>query len=159
MARPRMPKELHELSGTVSKHPERKQYGSSKGISFPKGTAIPAPKRFSNKTKEAWNRVVPTLVGMQILTSLDLPKLDAMFSFYDTFVKVDAQVNEMQKEDIYRDPDMLDHFRTLTKIRSENWNSFTREASLFGLSPSERAKLQIPDEQEEADELQKLLGV
>jgi P27 family predicted phage terminase small subunit len=157
MGRPRLPKEFHELTGTIKHNPEQKKFGSSKGIAFPRGTIVPPPKHFTQKSKEAWNRVVVTLINLQVLTDLDLPKLDGMFEHYDSWVRIDTEIKELQKnKDMFRDPKLFSYFNSLKKSRLKDWEAFSKEAQAFGMSPSDRTKLQLPEQDNQGDLLELL---
>lgn len=157
--RPRKTKEVLELSGAVTYNKKRyESYGSSKSMAFPRDTHISCPKRFLKKTQQAWNTIIPAKIMEQVLCEEDLPHVEAMFSFYDEYVRIDNKLQAYLKDDDWDfNPDVLKIVRTLMKLKSDAFSHFSEIALRFGVTPVERTKLQMPEESVK-DALDEILG-
>jgi P27 family predicted phage terminase small subunit len=149
------PTQLKILQGTFRRHRAKK--GEPKPAPV---TAVPKPPRHLNGFgKWMWRRIAPELVEKQILTVLDLQALEILCDAYGFYRAARAA--------------MLRKGRTLQQYLSDRnsqttpeatmmrqcWNTFKGFMAEFGLSPSSRAKLDIPTPKgKEQDPMEELLN-
>ena len=159
MARMKQPKELAELNGMTSQHPKRyKTRTSSKTC-----TKVHANKPdFRNEeTSWAWDSIVPALENLKIVTLQDLPTLNEMFDVYDLLVDSKRQYREFldgnDLAEVSRSKDLMTNQKKILDMVNNLWGTWIKYTARFGLTPSDRNNIQIPDTGEE-DPLAVVLG-
>jgi phage terminase small subunit len=159
MARTKQPKELAELNGATGKNPQRyKTRGSSKPCTKVHATK---PKFRNNETGWAWDSIVPALENLKILTLQDLPTLNEMFKVYDNLIDSEAQLQRFMEshdiDEVNNDKVLISNQRKIQDSIVNYHNVWIKFSARFGLTPSDRNNIAIPDSGED-DPLAVVLG-
>lgn len=160
MGRTKQPKEIAELSGSASKNPQRfRGRGSSKST-----VKVHANKpQFRNEeTSNAWDAIVPALETQKILAIQDLPFLGEMFDCLDELVDSKKQLRKFESQfedlnEISNNKELLSNQKRLRESVNMYRGTWIKFASRFGISPTERGNLSLPEDGE-TDPLAVVLG-
>ena len=120
----------------------------------PRPIAPECPDWLADEAKEEWKRVAPKLERLGLLTEIDRTALSAYCQEYARWVEAEAvlakkgTVVETEKGYLYQRPELGIARKALQLIKS--W------CAEFGLTPSSRARMNLPEQPEE-DGLEKLL--
>lgn len=124
-----------------------------------KGELSP-PNHYSARTKQAWNRVIPNIQNLNILTEQDLNSLIAGFDAFEEMVKAQKAIREFDKEHPHLAVEDIKHRKALSQWMLQSMDSANRVFARFGLMPTERTRLNLvgEKEQKEEDPLDVVLG-
>ena len=142
------PKRLQLLQGRPGKRPPANE-------PKPPPIAPECPDWLADEAKEEWRRVAPKLERLGLLTEIDRTALAAYCQEYARWVEAEAvlaevgMVIETEKGYLYQRPELGIARKALQLIKS--W------CAEFGLTPSSRARMNLPEQSEE-DGLEKLLN-
>lgn len=147
MARPRKTPQELELSGTFKKSSARKNWNTRNDRPL---TSKPAPQRFLQRTKVAWNQFMDVKTTQGVLSADDESSVVAMFESLDKYIRFsDMEYEELQSEN----PD-LDRLLKLQKESIKYQQEFRAWAIRFGITPTERTKLSVNPQKEESPMMQ-----
>jgi phage terminase small subunit len=153
-------KEKLELNG-LDKIQRKRYEDRAKTADLPiaQVTAIECPGKYSKETKKAWDAIVPGLLGLKIISEVDLPSLGMMFDAYESYIRYRNREKELQAA---VDWDSEKSVKILTKaasLRRGAFEDFVKLASRFGICPTERARLALNSfEEPKKDPLDLIVG-
>jgi len=154
MGRNRKPLEEHKLQGTVGKHPERKNFGSSALISYKGVTELEPPDCIRLlRARKAFRESSQGLLALGILTPLDAPNYEIAFRCFEKYLLADDALREFEKKMDIADPAEQAQDKLLLKRQKQYYDEWVQMGAKFGFTPADRAKLEMP-EQQMADALQ-----
>lgn len=159
MARNKQPTALAEFTGATARNPKRYAGRSScKGVQL----QISKPAFINSETSSAWDSIVPGLEALGVISIVDVPSLLAMFDHYEKYANVRKLLTEFDAEycrklETFTDMQLVNQRKSMASQLSLHWNDFSKIASRFGLTPSDREKISIT-EQKDADPLDIVLG-
>ena len=135
-----------KLSGlsTWNKSHYKENYNLTEGI-LPQGDII-APKSLSPTAKKAWNTTVPALLQMKALSVTDFVQLENLFMLYDELLKARKAIKEFDKTHSVVDDDYISKRRMLNAWLNQTQTTFTTLACRFGMTPSDRTRLPIEED-------------
>lgn len=151
MASPRpIPTALKLINGNPGKRPLNKKEPK------PDNALLICPKYLQCDTVayNEWNRLVPELYKLGLLTNIDQTVLELYCSQYSIYREA---IKQIQKEGLTTN-NIRDGFKALPEvaIARESAKTIKAIAIEFGLTPSSRSKISLPGESLE-DEFEKLL--
>ena len=128
------------------------------GITEPKPKPIvpKCPAYLSKIAKREWKRIVPELDRLGLLTCVDGAALESYCNAYANMVEAQKIIDKYgmtfvtENGYIAQRPEVAIASKSMTIIRS-----FCAE---FGLTPSSRSRMAVPDKPDEMDEMDKLLS-
>lgn len=150
MGRPRKTKEQLHLSGMDVRNKGRYESTTMMSPDAVLLSKLTCPTKFRPRTRRAWQHIVPSLVGMGVVSEQDIPSLNMMFTLYNSMVLADEKLEEAEAMEDLDMMEKLDLIEKLTKLRNNNWNASQQIMSKFGIGPTERAKLVLPEKKEES---------
>ena len=147
MARPRKSPQELKLSGTFTKDSSRKNWNTRNDRPL---TSKPAPQRFLQRTKVAWNQFMDVKACQGVLSAEDEHCVVAMFESLDKYIRFsDMEYEELQSEN----PD-LDRLLKLQKESIKYQQEFRAWAIKYGVTPAERSKLVVSPQKEDSPLMQ-----
>lgn len=115
-----------------------------------------SPDWLDDEAKAEWDRIVPDLREMGLLSRVDRPALAAYCTAWSRWVHAEEQVRKLGP--IVKSPEkgfpMKSPFLTVADQAMEAMRKFMVE---FGLTPSSRSRIRVPGGGEEADEFDRFL--
>lgn len=145
MARPR--KTVHDLklSGTFNRDSSRKNWNTRNDRPL---VAKPAPAHYLKRTQIAWNQFMDVKAAQGVLSADDESCIVMMFDALDRLYRNTDLYNEIRRSHPDYATYLLDKFnrdmvKHIRKEISEDDATFRNWAIRFGLTPTERTKLQI----------------
>lgn len=115
------------------------------------------PDHLDDEAKAEWFRTAGVLHEMGLLTKADRAALAAYCTVYSRWVHAEAQVKKFGS--IVKSPEkgfpMKSPYLTIADQALEAMRKFMVE---FGLTPSSRSRIRVPDDSEARDELELFLG-
>jgi P27 family predicted phage terminase small subunit len=141
IGRPRKPTEKHDRDGSLrqDRHGGRKNQPKADGVPTP-------PDSLTVEAKAHWNQVVPALVESGVAKAIDAPALAAMCeSWADLQAARRLKGYDLQEK---RQRQMLIN----AALRA--WRDL---AARFGLTPADRAKLEVAPDDEEGNAFDKFM--
>lgn len=117
----------------------------------------PAPKRYLQRTKIAWNEFMRVKCAQGVLSEEDNSLIEMMFDSLNHYFYEEDELSRIQKK--LNDPDttaedretLLGEKTLTTKVRNTLRKEFEQTASNFGLSPTQRSKLILPEKKKESE--------
>lgn len=145
-----------ELSG-LDKH--NKKHYSSYNMTKGNVEGFPEPRTgLSKESKAAWNLIVSDLVEGKELSRGDLPSLCNLIEAYEEVVKVKKAIKQYDKEHNLSEPTFIHERKKLNDWLINSIKAYSVLASKFGLTPTDRTKLPIIQEEiKEEDPLEILI--
>jgi len=141
MPYPRKNNALKSIQG----HPNKRAFATS-----PNTKGQPQrPYGLSEGAKKAWDKIVPELIEINAVSSIDETALYALVSWWDIYSRSSKQLAK-QKDLTSKEATLL--LRTTTNA----WENFRKLALEFGLTPKSRTSLEVSGEN--ADELAQFLA-
>ena len=131
MGRPRKPVAEHLLNGTY----RADRHGDAPWM--PDGAPV-MPAWLSAEARTLWQSLVPSLTG--IATAVDSTELAALCDWWSIYRQTRVELDKIE------DRQSTAYYKLL-QLAGMAWNNFSGIAAKFGLSPSDRAKLQVPPPQ------------
>ena len=151
MARPRKPAAELKLSGTFNQHSSRKNWNTETPLAV---TNKPAPDRYLQRTKVAWNQFMRVKTEQGILSEEDYMMVTMMFDSLDDVYRIQDEIDAFYKRPNLRkdlaDEDIRQQLKDMVHIRKNHETSFAFIACKFGLTPAERSKLTLPEKKNES---------
>jgi P27 family predicted phage terminase small subunit len=136
--RPRKPDELKILEGTFRKD---RDGDPSQAV---QATGEPAPPpHLKGEALAFWSEVVPGLVATGVAKAADAPALAGMCEWWARYRKLARRLDRMTGKAAKAMPQVV-------MMLGIAWDKFDRVAARFGLTPSDRAKLRLGDQQKTA---------
>jgi P27 family predicted phage terminase small subunit len=142
------PTKLKILTGNPGKRPLNEQEPAPEGI--PK-----CPECLSDRAQAEWQRLVPQLIAAGLATAVD----EACLTAYCTAVADLLETEQALAREGFTYTTMQGQIiaRPEVAIRNAARKTIKEFASLFGLDPSSRSRLQVPSQGSEEDELEQFL--
>lgn len=137
--------------GRTSKAEEAILFGAPR----PKPLAPKCPKWLSGEARREWRRVVPALEKLGLLSELDGAALEAYVSTYGRMVRAERDIAE--NGSTYITSTGFERVRPAVKIATEAEESVRRFCAEFGLTPSARSRMAIPNA-DDTDEMDHFLS-
>ena len=150
--RPPKPTHLKILEGNPGKRPIN--------ISEPKPRPVTpnCPSWLTNEAKREWKRLVPELETLGLLTIVDRGALAACCQAYGRMVEAEQFLQRAAKTGfMFKTESGYLQQLPQVSIAQKYAQQYRGFLALFGLSPSDRARLTV-DGQREADEMEELLS-
>jgi P27 family predicted phage terminase small subunit len=126
----------------------------------PDASAPKSPRWMSKEAKREWRRIVPHLARLKLMSDLDVAVLAMYCETYAQYIKAAKFIQEHGQTytvDRYdkegRLYDKTCHKYPEVGIMEACMDNVRKFASLFGLSPSDRARMVVPGAQEDEDEI------
>ena len=163
MADKRAPKKLLEMRKTIS-NAKLAQRSDDLVPTLQRGTVIKPPDSLlSDKVREQWKVTVSNLIDLEIVTLQDLPSLEQGFIILEEFHRVKNSLDEIRAQseaEIITDDDTLTTIVKLQKSLTNLSNTYNSILGKFGVTPTERAKMEWGHlkEQESKNPIEALLG-
>jgi P27 family predicted phage terminase small subunit len=102
----------------------------------------PAPRWLSTGARAEWDRLVPTLLQLKLLSRLDLAMLSAYCHEYARYVEAQEQVAKASALAFTHNGFPI--VNPWVTIGNGALNQVTKLAAEFGLSPSSRSRMSVP---------------
>ena len=146
MARKPTPTALKKMRGTVQ--PCR---SNKKEIDIGPVTQLPyAPRWFTPTQSKIYKTKGDQLKVMGLLTSLDFELFISFCKEYGDYIDTATQLNKIPLASFMNEAD--DYiFKRISKINRESWERSKALASEFGFTPSARAKMAMPGNDDPGD--------
>ena len=148
------PQEL-KLAGTFSQHSSRKNWNTRNDRPL---VAKPAPGTYLKRTQIAWNQFMDVKATQGVLSADDESCIIMMFDCLDRLYRNTDTYNELRRNPDYvgwlRDGKNRAIIKQIRKEMSEDDMAFRQWAIRFGLTPTERSKLQVTPEKPQSEMLQ-----
>lgn len=166
--RPRKPTELHLIAGNPSKIKdlEQKRAQEVKYEAYTPETVPRPPEWMDESAKECWRENAPVLASNRLLTAADLNTLAGYCVTWAAWKSCAEDTQAFREGNgtlVYRPHsttqpgstylDLLPQVRGMMQL-SKLLMEYARE---FGMTPSSRGRLVIPEAKTETDEMEKLL--
>lgn len=120
-------------------------------------TEAPKPPTWLSKEARAeWNRVVPALASAGLLCKIDRAALAIMCKSWADYI--DASKRIKKEGDTYLMPHGQLCVNPLVGIRKQAFADWVKLASMFGLTPSSRARINVVGEPEKPEKEEKGKG-
>ena len=149
--RPRKSVQELKLSGMYSKRSSHKNYNDEVPNQMELKTA---PKRYLQRTKVAWNQFMRVKVTQGILSEEDASLICIMFDALDNLYHIQDEIDRFfRRPDLtsaLSDEDRRKQLKDMVQVRKLHETSFVTLACRFGLTPSERTKLVLPQKKAES---------
>ncbi len=106
--------------------------------------------------KQEWDRIVPELYNSNLLTSLDLVPIEIMCTQYSLYraaiedIRVNGLTSSNARHGTKPNPSIA-----IAREAAKIYKSFAVE---FGLTPSSRVRISVPDQFDDEEEWQKMLN-
>lgn len=140
---PPLPTAVKKLRGTYQKCRD------ADGESMAPPPAVPAaPKWFDSEARAEWERVVPQLVELKVLTGLDGGALERYCVAHSNWVK--AQLEVQKKGPVLKTP-FGPQKNPAVKIAQDERAAARLLAGELGLSPSARSRVKVSEKPEAED--------
>lgn len=152
--RPRKTPQELELSGTNIYHPERKKWNRRNSTPL---TEKPAPGKYLKRTQFFWNQFMLEKATQNVLSIADEPVFTAMFDAYDRWLRYMDRRDELDGTVGWTDLNDIKLRNQLDIMIDREFKQWTSLAIRFGLTPTERSKLAVPQEDPE-DEIFRIIG-
>ena len=151
MGRPRKSANELKLAGTFNRGYQRQDWNTETQCVV---THKPAPDRYLQRTKVAWNQFMRVKATQGVLSEEDLSLVTLMFDSLDDVYRMQDEIDAFYRRPNLRhalaDEDLRSQLKEMVQIRKSHETSFAMFACKFGLSPSERTKLTLPNRKEES---------
>ena len=145
--RPRKPISELKLSGMYKNHAERQLWNTETPSQM---GPEPAPTKYLQRTRDAWTAFMQVKAQQGILSIEDKSTIVQMFDALDLYYRITDKIFEFYK-DKYLDTsletkDGRAEIKAMTQLQRTYLNNWIQLACRFGITPTERSKLQIPSE-------------
>jgi len=140
MARPRTPNNLRILKGTDKQHPERMRTPPE-----PKKGKIHPPTWLKPKARKAFIELAKITTDMNVLTTADKMSLAMVCDAYSDYLEANELVEKNGQTYVVTNREGIDMIKAnpATTIKADAWRRVMIGLGKFGLSPSEREKINI----------------
>jgi P27 family predicted phage terminase small subunit len=125
------------------------------------------PNSLKGAARSEWKRIYPILEGMSLVTQADRAALAAYCIAWGTVVDTQRQLNKLQEKALLEGKDISSAYlmktatgamvSPLISIRARAMEQVNQFAAKFGLTPSDRGKIEMPEQTKE-DELDEFLN-
>ena len=149
--------ELHGIEKNTTAHKNYANPDVSKNLIMD----IPSPpSHYSVKTKDAWNKILPGLIAMRVLTEHDLVTLTSGFDAYEEMIQAQKKIREFDKaHKELLDSNSIKDRKTLSSWMLTSMAEANKVFCRFGLTLRERTRLNlIPEKKKDEDPLSVVLG-
>lgn len=133
----RKPKEIAELEGNPGKRPY-------KDIPEPRRGAPKPPAWMTGEALAEWGRIVPELTAINLLSVVDRAALVAYCESWSTFVSATEDIETRGTIVEGRDGNMVRN--PAVQMQRDALDQIKKWVAEFGLTPSARAKMQLPSD-------------
>ena len=153
-------------SGPKPQHPTLKKLRGNPGQrklneDFPKPdpTRPACPRWLDKEAKAEWKRIVPALHEVGMITKVDRTALAGYCSAYSRWRRAEEALRDgFTYQYIDTGFKTKEAVKPEVKIAQESLKQVRMFCAEFGLTPSSRGRMQVPDLPKGEDEMEKLLG-
>jgi P27 family predicted phage terminase small subunit len=157
-----LPTAIHELNGNPSHltNAELEQRRNNEQLAIPyEADEVPEPPNWIRKNKiacEEWERVAPMLAQMKILTKTDVVGLEAYCKCWSRYREAEEQMDQINTT-FFKTPS--GYVQQLPQVAiAQKYLKLCKDFMIeFGLTPSSRGRMLLPNEKDETDEMERLL--
>lgn len=114
-----------------------------------------APDHLDKAAREEWNRVVPILFRVRIMTDLDVAALASYCQAYGRWVEAEEHISEEGCVVIWKGFPMQNPYLSIANKAMEQIRQFMSE---MGMTPSSRSRVQVQSAQKKANPFTSLPG-
>lgn len=160
MARIPRPTAIKKLLGD----PNKERLNLNEPVPPPGRTTCPLS--LQGAARSEWKRIYPILEAMQLITPADRAALASYCIAWGTVVDIQRQLNKLQERAITEGKDITSAYlmktangamvSPLMSIRARALEQVNQFGAKFGLTPSDRGRIEMPDQTKE-DELDAFL--
>lgn len=143
------PTELKILEGNPGKRKLNKNEPRSEGLAV-------CPEWLDKVAKEEWQRVAPILERLGLLSDIDTMAFAGYCQSYARWVE--AEMHLSKGESVFVTPKGYVQQTPWVSIAQNNLRNMLKFCEQYGLTPSSRARLSTKKDNEEVDEMEKLLS-
>jgi P27 family predicted phage terminase small subunit len=118
----------------------------------PRNVAPKCPKHLDARAKKEWQRLVPILLRMRLLTKADGIALETLCQTYSTMLKAQEKLHEVGI--LYKSPSGYVMQSPLLNIVGGCVDTLTKLSREFGLTPASRSRLSITASNDGIDEIE-----
>lgn len=140
---------LHGIDKTDKKYKEYAQPDVSDQLIT---NYINPPNHYSARTKKAWERILPNLLAMRVLTEQDLDTLQTGFDAFEEMVKAQRAIKAFDKNFDPTDSSQVKTRRSLSQWMLASMGEANKVFCRYGLTPTERSRLDIIPEKKKDDD-------
>ena len=138
-----------KLSGLYGKRSSHKEYNDENPNPIP---FAPAPKRYLQRTKVAWNQFMRVKCSQGILSEEDSFLVKMMFDDLDHMHRQEDRLVALEKKQTDEiDVELEEAIARVTNLRDKFEKSVTKLAIAFGITPPERSKLILPKKENDSE--------
>ena len=125
--------------------------------------ALPKPpSRLLREAKKEWNRLAPVLVGMDVLTEIDLAAFAELCQNYAYYLITDNKILALGEQGVYAMQKTTTGYvqqHPLLSLRRQYYEQWRRGLADFGLTPAARSRLMTGEGAGGVDDpMERLLG-
>jgi len=150
--RPPKPTNLKKLEGNPGKRPLNKREPKTSRVAK-------CPSWLTAEAKKEWNRIAPILKEMEILTAADQSALAVYCQAYADYIQAQKIIDKEGMTYEYTNKAGVSNIVTRPEvvIAHKNAETIRKFCVEFGLTPSSRGRIQLPDEDWKISDLEKIL--
>lgn len=150
--RPRKtPAEL-KLSGVTKQHGYRKNWNTSETPCAALRTR--APQRYLKETKAAWTSFMEVKAVQGVLSEEDMAAVTMMFNALDNDFRMQVEIDKIYHAPDFgekvMDPEERKKLKDLVQIQKMHETAFFSMSLRFGMTPTERSKLTVKEQQQKS---------
>jgi P27 family predicted phage terminase small subunit len=147
MPRPRKPTQKLKLHGGYRKDRHKDRADEPEFDGTPE-----KPAGLKGEASALWDRIVEPLAKQHVARSIDATVLQGMCEWWALYRKAQAELDKLKltPAKTVLDSDRLNEARKLQMIASRAWQYFAAAAAKFGLTPVDRARLNVGEGKESA---------
>jgi P27 family predicted phage terminase small subunit len=126
---------------------------------MPPAVVVPDPPAWMGPAgQEQWNKLAPLLIARKLLTDADWTAFALLVRAWDLWCQAQIQINEEGMTSVTEKNNVITH--PAVWIANACWSQIIKGCREFGLSPSARTGLTMPDVDQAADSAaQKIVGL
>jgi P27 family predicted phage terminase small subunit len=147
--RPRKSPEELKLAGTFGQHSSRQKWNARNATPL---TEKAAPSRYLKRTQYFWNQFMIEKAQQNVLSVADEPVFVAMFDSYDQWLRYKDKREKLTIG--YETMEEINIRNRLDCMIDREFKQWTSLAIRFGITPTERSKLECGPEQKETEFMQ-----
>lgn len=129
--RPKLPRELKELKGTVRPHRE-----SGEIVAFDLVLEVSPPKYLNDLQRQIFIEKAEMLINQRVLKLPDVSLLEIYCVALANYFECERKINEEGKT--YTDKNGYEQINPLTKLQKQYFEQINKISSQFGMSPTTR---------------------
>lgn len=130
----------------------RSTYGLSKNPPMPQSETPPTPDTLHGVALDQWNLLAPALSAAKVLTAIDANVLEAACIAFATWREAQAELFKRGRTQIGKGE--VEVKSPWVTISHEALADYLKCSAVLGLSPADRARLQVPAGNKQVDEFE-----